>query len=81
MSDTAPADFGKVVHDLDDAITEWAATYNQAGDLNITLNVNDAQYTVGMTSAEVKTATDNGKTTDIIKYYNQVQNMRASRAA
>ena len=81
LSDTATADFGKVALDLDDAITEWAATYKQAGDLNITLNVNDAQYTVGMTSAEVKTATDNGKTTDIIKYYNQVQNMRASRAA
>ncbi|MBT5293232.1 MAG: enterotoxin (HBL) [Cellvibrionales bacterium] len=81
LSDTATADFGKVVLDLDDAITEWAATYKQAGDLNITLNVNDAQYSVGMTSAEVKTATDNGKTTDIIKYYNQVQNMRASRAA
>jgi len=81
LSDTATPDFGKVVLDLDDAITEWAATYKQAGDLNITLNVNDAQYTVGMTSAEVKTATDNGKTTDIIKYYNQVQNMRASRAA
>jgi hypothetical protein len=81
LSDTATADFGKVALDLDDAITEWTATYKQAGDLNITLNVNDAQYTVGMTSAEVKTATDNGKTTDIIKYYNQVQNMRASRAA
>ncbi len=81
LSDTATADFGKVALDLDDAITEWAATYKQAGDLNITLNVNDAQYSVGMTSAEVKAATDNGKTTDIIKYYNQVQNMRASRAA
>ena len=62
-------------------MTEWAATYKQAGDLNITLNVNDAAYTTGMTPAEVQAAVAKGKTTDIIEYYNQVQNMKATKAA
>ena len=81
VTDTSTADFGKVALDLDDAITEWAATYKQAGDLNITLNVNDAPLTVGMSEADVKAATAKGKTTDIIEYYNQVQNMKTSKAA
>jgi len=81
VADTTSADFGKVVLDLDDAMTEWAATYKQAGDLNITLNVNDAAYTTGMTQAEVQAAVANGKTTDIIEYYNQVKNMKAARVA
>ncbi|MGB2272477.1 MAG: hypothetical protein ACPH15_05595, partial [Pseudomonadales bacterium] len=81
ITDTSTADFGKVALDLDDAIAEWAATYKQAGDLNITLNVNDAPLTVGMSEADVKAATAKGKTTDIIEYYNQVQNMKTSKAA
>ena len=81
VTDTDTADFGKVVLDLNDAITEWVATYEQAGDLNITLNVNDAPLTVGMSEADVKAATNKGKTTDIIEYYNQVQNMKATKAA
>ena len=53
ITDTSTADFGKVALDLDDAIAEWAATYKQAVDLNITLNVNDAPLTVGMSEADV----------------------------
>ncbi|MDG1937392.1 MAG: hypothetical protein P8J42_02105 [Pseudomonadales bacterium] len=43
--------------------------------------MNDAPLTVGMSEADVKAATAKGKTTDIIEYYNQVQNMKTSKAA
>lgn len=81
ISDTSSANFSAVVNELDDAIVEWAAAYKQAGDLQLDLNVNDAQLTVGMSSAEVQAAAAKGKTVDIISYYNQVQNQKATAAA
>lgn len=81
ISDTSSANFNAVVNELDDAIVEWAAAYKQAGDLHLDLNMNDAQLTVGMSSAEVQAAAAKGKTVDIISYYNQVQNQKATAAA
>jgi chaperonin cofactor prefoldin len=81
VADASSANFNTVVAELDDAISEWAAAYKQAGDLHLDLNVNDAQLTVGMSSAEVQQATAKGTTSDIITYYNKVQNQRAKAVA
>ena len=76
IADASSANFGNVVTELDDAITEWAAAYKQAGDLHLDLNVNNAQLTVGMSSADVQAAAVKGSTVNIITYYNEVQNQR-----
>lgn len=76
IADASSANFGNVVTELDDAITEWAAAYKQAGDLHLDLNVNNAQLTVGMSSADVQAAAAKGSTVNIITYYNEVQNQR-----
>jgi len=76
ITDASSANFGNVVTELDDAITEWAAAYKQAGDLHLDLNVNNAQLTVGMSSADVQAAAAKGSTVNIITYYNEVQNQR-----
>jgi hypothetical protein len=81
VADASSADFNAVVTGLDDVIAEWAAAYEQAGDLHLDLNVNDAQLTVGMSSAEVQQATAKGTASDIITYYNKVQNQRAKAVA
>jgi hypothetical protein len=81
VADASSANFNAVVAGLDDVIAEWAAAYEQAGDLHLDLNVNDAQLTVGMSSAEVQQATAKGTTSDIITYYNKVQNQRAKAVA
>ena len=81
VADASSANFNAVVAELDDAIAEWAAAYKQAGDLHLDLNVNNAQLSVGMSSAEVQAAAAKGKTVDIISYYNQVQNQKATAAA
>lgn len=62
--------FSDVVTDLNAAATEWTAAYNQAGELNIQINVNTAQLQYGMSSSEVQTALAGGQTMDIITYYN-----------
>lgn len=80
-ADSGSANFSAVVADVDSAITEWAAAYTQEGALHLDLNVNDAQLTVGMSSADVQAATALGKTTDIITYYNEVQNQRTTSVA
>lgn len=80
-ADSGSANFSAVVADVDSAITEWAAAYTQAGALHLDLNVNDAQLTVGMSSADVQAATAKATTTDIITYYNEVQNQRSTSAA
>ncbi len=80
-ADSSSANFTAVVADVDQAITEWAAAYKQAGALHLELNVNDAQLTVGMSSAEVQQATAKGTNSDIITYYNQVQNQRTTSVA
>lgn len=76
ITDASSANFGNVVTELDDAITEWAAAYKQAGDLHLDLNVNNAQLTVGMSSADVQATAAKGSTVNIITYYNEVQNQR-----
>ncbi|MDA8786265.1 enterotoxin (HBL) [Porticoccaceae bacterium] len=76
IADAGSANFGNVVTELDDAIIEWAAAYKQAGDLDLDLNVNNAQLTVGMSSADVQAAAAKGSTVNIITYYNEVQNQR-----
>lgn len=81
IADASTANFSHVVAEMDDAIAEWAAAYKQAGDLHIDLNVNDAQLTVGMSSADVQAATSQGKTQSIITYYNEVQNQRVKSVA
>ena len=80
-ADSGSANFSAVVADVDSAITEWAAAYTQEGALHLDLNVNDAQLTVGMSSADVQAATAKATTTDIITYYNEVQNQRSTSAA
>ncbi|HEY9402753.1 MAG TPA: hypothetical protein VIQ24_08655 [Pyrinomonadaceae bacterium] len=72
ISDTRSTDWGAVVSDLNDAITQWTAAYAQAGALAITLQVNNAQLQPGMSSADVQQAMAGGQTMDIIQYYNSI---------
>ena len=71
-ADSSSANFRAVVNDIDGAITEWNAAYNQAGGLSITLQVNNAQLQLGMSSQQVQQALAGGQTMDIIQYYNSV---------
>ena len=81
IADTSSANFGGVVSELADASKEWDAAYAQAGDLHLDLNVNNAELTIGMSSDEVKAATEAASTVDIITYYNQVTSLKAKKAA
>ena len=78
IADAGSANFSAVASELDDAIAEWSAAYKQAGDLHLDLNVNSAQLQIGMSQDQVKAATAAAPTVDIITYYNQVQNNRAT---
>jgi predicted nucleic acid-binding Zn-ribbon protein len=80
ITDASSANFSAVVSEIDDAMAEWAAAYKQAGNLHLELNVNSAQLEVGMTQDQVLAATGAAPTVDIIKYYNQVQNIRTGSA-
>ena len=80
ISDSSSANFSAVVSDLEDASTEWCMAYKQAGDLHLELNVNNAQLTVGMSSADVQAVLAKGTAVDIIQYYNQLQNQRTTAA-
>lgn len=81
VADTGSANFTAVVSELEDASSEWSAAYQQAGDLHLDLNVNDAELSVGMSSADVQAALAKGNKVDIIKYYNEVQNQKSTAAA
>lgn len=81
ITDASSANFSAVVSELDDAIAEWSAAYKQAGDLHLDLNVNSAQLQIGMNQDQVKAATAAAPTVDIITYYNQVQNNRATESS
>lgn len=81
ITDAGSANFDAVVSELDDAIAEWSAAYKQAGDLHLDLNVNSAQLQIGMSQDQVKAATAAAPTVDIITYYNQVQNSRATESS
>jgi len=72
ISDTSAANFNAVLNDLNDAISEWNATYTQAGNLHLDLQVNNAQLQVGMSSSQVQEALANGQTISIIEYYNKI---------
>jgi SMC interacting uncharacterized protein involved in chromosome segregation len=80
ITDASSANFSAVVSEIDDAMAEWAAAYKQAGNLHLELNVNSAQLEVGMSEDQVLAATGAAPTVDIIKYYNQVQNIRTGSA-
>ncbi len=71
-SDTSSKNFNAVLNDINGAITEWSAAYNQAGGLAITLQVNNAQLELGMSSQQVEQALAGGQTMDIIQYYNSI---------
>jgi hypothetical protein len=73
IADAGSANFTAVVNDLDDAVLEWNAAYNQAGDLHLDLQVNNAELQIGMTAEQVQAATASAQTLDIIQYYNQIQ--------
>jgi predicted nucleic acid-binding Zn-ribbon protein len=77
-SDTSKADFTKVEQDINNAKTEWEEAYNQAGALHLDLQVNNAVLQIGMSSDDVKAATENAQTVDIIQYYNQLHTVTAN---
>lgn len=72
VSDTSNANFSAVANDVNAAISEWNTTYTQAGTLQITLQVNNAQLQLGMSSDQVQAALAGGQTVDIIQYYNSL---------
>ena len=72
IADTGSTNFTIVANDLNEAVTEWTAAYTQAGALTVQLDVNNAQLQLGMSSAQVQQALQQGQTVDIITYYNQV---------
>jgi TolA-binding protein len=73
ISDTSAANFSAVLNDINGAITEWDAAYEQAGSLILTLQVNDAQLDIGMSTTQVQAALAQGNTVGIIQYYNNLQ--------
>lgn len=72
ITDEGDADYTAVLNDLTSAQSEWNAAYTEAGSLVLDLNVNNAPLTIGMSSDEVSAALANGKTVDMITYFNQV---------
>jgi len=70
--DASTADFQKVQDELNDATIEWNAAYQQAGNLQLDLNVNNAQLQFGMSSDQVKNAMQSGQTMTVMEYYNKV---------
>jgi predicted nucleic acid-binding Zn-ribbon protein len=78
-SDVGSADFSAVLKDINEAISEWDAAYNQAGALHLDLQVNNALLDVGMSSSDVQNKLAKGQTVGIIQYYNQV-NLSAKAA-
>ncbi|MDK1389513.1 hypothetical protein QN224_29470 [Sinorhizobium sp. 8-89] len=73
IADAGSSNFTAVLNQVNDAITEWNAAYNQAGALTLDLQVNDTQLQLGMSSADVQAALSSGQTVNIIEYYNQIQ--------
>lgn len=73
IADAGSTNFNAVVKDLNDALIEWKAAYDQAGALHLDLQVNNAELQIGMTADQVQAATASAKTLDIIQYYNQLQ--------
>ena len=76
ISDAGSSNFTAVLNEVNDAITEWNAAYNQAGELTLDLQVNNAQLQLGMSSEDVQTALSKGQTANIIEYYNQIQSSK-----
>ncbi|WP_210253042.1 hypothetical protein [Beijerinckia sp. L45] len=82
-SDTSGTNYAAVVNDLQDAVTQWNASYTQAGALTIQINVNNAQLGIGMTQAQVSATLASGKVTDVITYFNSITvgNQQAQRSS
>ena len=76
ISDTTAKNFTAVVNDVNEAITEWNETYNQAGALTVTLQVNTASLQVGMSQSQVQSTLAGSPTISIIEYYNRVSATR-----
>ena len=64
--------FGAIKTEVTDALAEWKKVNKEAGALVLTLTVKQGvQLTVGMTPKDVKSASDNAPSIDIIDYYNE----------
>ncbi|MDK1494469.1 hypothetical protein QN219_31515 [Sinorhizobium sp. 7-81] len=80
IADAGSSNFTAVLNEVNDAVTEWNAAYNQAGALTLDLQVNNAQLQLGMSSADVQAALSSGQTVNIIQYYNQIQSSKSIAA-
>ena len=81
VADESATNFAAVAADLQQAGAEWTAVYTQAGALEIDLQVNDANLTVGMSAAEVSSALAAGKVwTNPIEYFNSFSDARVAVA-
>lgn len=76
IADTRSTNFSAVLNDVSEAISEWNASYAQAGSLQLDLQMNDAVLQYGMTSAQVQVAMAGAKTVDLISYYNQLSQQK-----
>jgi cob(I)alamin adenosyltransferase len=72
VSDTQAANYSEVLADLQAAQTEWNAANAQAGSLVLSLNVNAAPLTIGMSASQVQSTLAQGQTQDLITYFNSV---------
>lgn len=72
VNDTSGANYTAVLTDLQAAQSEWNDADAQAASLAITINVNNAQLQIGMSSDQVGSALATGKTVDLITYFNQL---------
>ena len=71
-SDKTANNFAAVLQDLQAALTEWTAADTQAASLALTMNVNNAQLSIGMSQTELQAALASGQTMDLIQYFNNV---------
>lgn len=73
ITNEGSSDFGAIKTEVTDALAEWKTVYAQAGNLVLNLGVKQGvQLTVGMTPAQVKAASDNATSIDVVTYYNEL---------
>lgn len=70
LADAGAANFQAVAADLTDAVTEWNAAYAQAGSLNLDVQVNTAQLSIGMNADQVSATLAAGQTMSFVDYIN-----------
>jgi hypothetical protein len=71
LADAGSTNFGAVLTDIDGALAEWVAAYNQAGSLFVPALVSNASLQLGMSSDDLKTALANGQNISLVTYCNQ----------